>query len=212
VVENIVEINPWLAQRLPQVDMRVEYLSRDAVGRLIAAADADKYRHGPVLAVAIRLAVYAGLRASEAWGLMWSSVDFDRNVITIKNGYRDTPTKSRRDRVIPIADQLRDVLLDWRQRCPSQDHVCPVFSSSAGKWIACRRRPIIDRLYRTAGLPVPRAPWHVLRHTFASHFLMSGGSLLTLQRILGHTTIAITQIYSHLSDDHVASEMKRLKL
>ncbi|HMY59558.1 MAG TPA: tyrosine-type recombinase/integrase, partial [Pseudomonadota bacterium] len=55
------------------------------------------------------------------------------------------------------------------------------------------------------------APWHVLRHTFASHFLMSGGSLLTLQRLLGHTTLAITQIYSHLSAEHVAEEVRKLR-
>ena len=40
---------------------------------------------------------------------------------------------------------------------------------------------------------------------------MSGGSLLTLQRLLGHTSIAITQIYSHLSDEHIAGEIKKLR-
>ena len=207
----IVEVNPW-DMRLPQAERRVDYLSRDEVARLLETVEADRKKRGPVLAIAVRLAIYAGLRVSEVFGLRWRSVDFDRNVIAIRSGYRDSPTKSRRERVIPIADQLRDHLFAWRQRCPSTDMVCPTYSSTTGQWFAARINPDIRRFYRRAKLPVPSSPWHILRHTFASHFMMSGGSLLTLQRILGHTTIAITQIYSHLSDDHVASEMKRLKL
>ncbi|MBL8632814.1 MAG: tyrosine-type recombinase/integrase [Myxococcales bacterium] len=199
----LVDSNPW-SMRLPAVEHRVEYLSREEVGRLLAAADADPQ---PVFAVAVRLAVYAGLRVSEVYGLRWRSVDLERGTLTIRNGYRDRPTKSRRERVIPIVDQLRSVLTVWRQRCPSQDYVCP---SSTG--LAADRRPEIRHLYRKASVPVPAATWHILRHTFASHFLMSGGSLLTLQRLLGHSSIAITQIYSHLSDDHIAAEMRKLNL
>lgn len=207
----IVEANPW-DMRLPQAERRVDYLSRDEVARLLAAVDADQKKRGPVLAISVRLAAYAGLRVCEVYGLRWRSVDFDRNVIVIRHGFRDSPTKSRRERIIPIADQLRDHLIAWRQHCPSQDYVCPTYSSATGRWFAARIPPDIRRFYSRAAIPVPSSPWHILRHTFASHFLMSGGGLVTLQRILGHTTIAITQIYSHLSDEHVATEMKRLKL
>ncbi|WP_269901427.1 tyrosine-type recombinase/integrase [Paenalcaligenes faecalis] len=44
---------------------------------------------------------------------------------------------------------------------------------------------------------------HVLRHTFASHFMMNGGNVLTLQRILGHSTVTITMRYAHLAPDHL---------
>ncbi|WP_245748571.1 tyrosine-type recombinase/integrase [Vreelandella subterranea] len=44
---------------------------------------------------------------------------------------------------------------------------------------------------------------HVLRHTFASHFIMNGGNLLTLQKILGHQSIQMTMRYSHLAPDHL---------
>ncbi len=199
--EGIVEANPWTV-RMPTVQQRVEYLSRSEVAALIAAADA----HRDVVAVAVRLAIYAGLRVSEVYGLRWRAVDLDRGVMTIRNGFRDAPTKSRRERVIPIADQLRDALAEWQKRCPSREMVCP--SAADGAKI---RRPDIRYLYRKAGLHVPSAPWHGLRHTFASHFLMSGGSLLTLQRLLGHSSVAVTQIYSHLSDEHVAGEIKKLR-
>ncbi len=49
---------------------------------------------------------------------------------------------------------------------------------------------------------------HILRHTFASHFMMAGGDILTLQRILGHGDIKMTMRYSHLSPDHLASALQ----
>lgn len=44
---------------------------------------------------------------------------------------------------------------------------------------------------------------HVLRHTFASHFMMNGGNILTLQRILGHSSLQMTMRYAHLAPDHL---------
>lgn len=49
---------------------------------------------------------------------------------------------------------------------------------------------------------------HVLRHTFASHFIMNGGSILTLQKILGHTSLAMTMRYAHLAPDHLQDAVK----
>ncbi|WP_423064590.1 tyrosine-type recombinase/integrase [Burkholderia multivorans] len=49
---------------------------------------------------------------------------------------------------------------------------------------------------------------HVLRHTFASHFMINGGNILTLQRILGHASLTMTMRYAHLSPDHL-EEAKR---
>ena len=68
----------------------------------------------------------------------------------------------------------------------------------------------IDELLLAAGCHVPVRPWHALRHTFASHYVMSGGNLLALQKILGHSKFEMTQIYSHLAPDFMAGEMARL--
>lgn len=49
---------------------------------------------------------------------------------------------------------------------------------------------------------------HVLRHTFASHFVMNGGNLLTLQKIFGHASIQMTMRYAHLAPDYLEEAMK----
>ena len=51
--------------------------------------------------------------------------------------------------------------------------------------------------------------WHKLRHTFASRYIMDGGDLFVLQKILGHATIQMTQTYAHLSPRHLGDEMDR---
>ena len=53
--------------------------------------------------------------------------------------------------------------------------------------------------------------WHGLRHTFASQFVMNGGSLVALQKILGHSTVEMTMIYAHLAPDFLGTEMNRIK-
>ena len=52
--------------------------------------------------------------------------------------------------------------------------------------------------------------WHLLRHTFASHYIMKGGNILTLQHILGHSDIKMTMLYAHLAPDFLAEEMDRV--
>jgi site-specific recombinase XerD len=59
-----------------------------------------------------------------------------------------------------------------------------------------------------AGIETPTGQLtHVLRHTFASHFMMNGGNILVLQRILGHTDIKVTMRYAHFAPDHLAQAM-----
>ena len=54
------------------------------------------------------------------------------------------------------------------------------------------------------GIELPRGQMsHVLRHTFASHFMMNGGNILTLQKVLGHSDLKMTLRYAHLAPDHL---------
>ena len=65
-------------------------------------------------------------------------------------------------------------------------------------------------LMKAAGCHVPKKAWHSLRHTFASHFVMAGGNILTLQKLLGHADLTMTLIYSHLAPDFMASEVAKM--
>lgn len=208
----LVPSNPFEDVKPPRVEATVEYLSSAEVKALIAAADARSDLRGSMLPVAVRLGIYAGLRCGEIFGLRWRDIDMDRGVLVIRQSYRGAPTKSGKVRTIPLADDLAAALTAWRTQCPHTDAglVCPVLDPD-GRWIAARRRPCLKTTYRHAGLTIPKSPWHVLRHSFASHYLMKGGSLIALQTMLGHSSLKITAIYSHLSSEHLRAEIHRLK-
>ena len=211
--KGLVTSNPFAGLRKPRAEHRVEYLSREEVQQLLATADAHTDERSRVAAIAVRLGVYAGLRVGEIFGLTWRCVDLKAKLLTVSKSY-ESATKSGKTRQVPMADELVAALSAWRQHCPAtrEGVVCPVIRTDPGSvWSAVkRRRPELVPLYRVAGLSVPSSPWHALRHTFASHFLMSGGGLLTLQRLLGHHVLKMTALYGHLSSEHVAIEVRRL--
>jgi site-specific recombinase XerD len=62
--------------------------------------------------------------------------------------------------------------------------------------------------YERCGFNTPGQLSHILRHTFASHYMMGGGDILGLQRILGHASITMTMRYAHMSPDHLASALR----
>ena len=211
--KGIVLGNPFAGLRKPQAEHRVEYLTADEVCKLLQAVDARSDERARVLAVAVRLCIYGGLRVGEVFGLRWRDIDLGRGMMTVSRSYEGT-TKSGKPRQIPLADELATMLGMWKGVCPQTPEgvVCPVKGDEEwATWHACRRRrPELAPLYASAQVPTPASPWHALRHTFASHFLMNGGGLLTLQKLLGHCDLKMTSIYAHLSSDHVAAEVRRL--
>ena len=121
-----------------------------------------------------------GSRWSEAQNLKPSSL---RNGVITFSG-----TKSGKVRSIPIAKHLQTLLkAHWT--------TYGLFTSSLTAFRRALARTSIE-------LPKGQAS-HALRHTFASHFIQNGGNILTLQKILGHSSLAMTMRYAHLAPDHL---------
>ncbi|MNI26366.1 Tyrosine recombinase XerD [compost metagenome] len=94
-------------------------------------------------------------------------------------------TKSSRNRTIPISEALESRLVKALPFKPSYDNF---------------RRAVKALKF---DLPAGQLT-HVLRHTFASHYMMNGGDIITLQKVMGHATLAMTQKYAHFSPGHMA--------
>lgn len=102
-------------------------------------------------------------------------------------------TKGNRNRSVPISQAVYDSI-------PKPEKPGRFFDTCYSAFRSAIKRAQLD-------LPNGQLS-HVLRHTFASHFMMNGGNILVLQRILGHTDIKMTMRYSHFSPEHLEDAIK----
>ncbi|MCG9941588.1 MULTISPECIES: site-specific integrase [Providencia] len=153
----------------------VTFLYKDEIKLLLNALAESK--SDSVLMIA-KICLSTGARWSEAENLESSQVTPYR--ITYKN------TKSKKVRTVPISKELYDEIPKKRGKL----------------FTPCRKT--FERTVNKVGIELPDGQCtHVLRHTFASHFMMNGGNILVLRDILGHSDIKMTMIYAHFAPSHL---------
>ena len=186
--------SPKLWRTLPEI------LAPTEVGRLVEAAAGDR-----VLAVrdrAILELFYAcGLRVSELASLRLTDVQFD-------GGFVRCTGKGDKQRVVPLgqcaADAIQRYLAEvrprWSAKHPEAD---ALFLTQQGRGFTRQGLyKLIVHYAREAGLGGRVSP-HTLRHCFASHLLANGAQLRAIQEMLGHASIATTQLYTHVDAEHL---------
>jgi len=189
----------------------VDFLSQAEVVRLLSYAEQHASAIYPMLATAI----YTGLRKGELFGLRWQDILLERNLIQVARSYSGAP-KSGKWRPVPLHPALAPILRQWQQHCARELPGVPlVFPVTLAHGHYARMGTADDMLdleglLKAAGCHVPVRPWHALRHTFASHYVMSGGNILALSKTLGHSKVETTMIYAHLAPDFMAAEIARL--
>jgi integrase len=178
----------------PESPGRDRYLSRQEAEALVAAAS-EHLR--PILITAL----HTGGRLSEILSLRWSDLDFVQGILYFDR----SSTKSGRQREVPMTAELARVLRDWRGR-RREGHAREYVFTWRGKRVRGVRRSFM-RARQAAGLG-PEVGFHTLRHTFASWYVINGGDLVRLQRFLGHSTLALTQRYAHLSKEFLREGLR----
>jgi integrase len=154
------------------------------------------------------LSLHCGLRAGEIFNLTWSDVDLRNGSILIKD------TKSGRNRNAVMTSDVKAMLeLRARSRGVDSDIVFP--SRTGGKTTEVSRAydRAVERLGFNKGVKDrrQRVVFHTLRHTYASWLVMSGVDLYTVQKLMGHSTMAMTERYSHLAPDHLKKAVSMLE-
>ncbi len=142
----------------------------------------------------------SGLRAGEAVGLKLGDIDRSRMVLTILG-------KGDKQRIVPF----HELALEWLDKyiqdvrpallAKSHQDTDIVFLNKNGRPLTTRGlRDILDRVTNETGLSRHIHP-HTIRHTFATHLLDSGAELAMVQKMLGHESLATTEIYTHVSKE-----------
>lgn len=188
--------------------------SSEAITRLLAECP-DAIRS------IVAVLVGTGMRLDEALHLRWDDVDLEHRLITVHRGRRGRSatgtTKSGKARRIPIFDSVLAVLKAMKLARGSSSLLFPGgerrlrgLAPERALSQAAVRIPFKAAAKR-AGLPLDLRI-HDLRHTFASLFLVDGGDIFKLSRILGHSTVAVTErYYAHLKPTAYAEDYGRVR-
>jgi len=192
--EGIVERNPMRNVATPKVPQTYpEVLSEEQIKRLLKVCNRSTWVGTRNYAMLLTF-LDTGIRLSELIGLNLEDVDLQNWTIRVRNG------KGSKERYVFIGRSLFRALRRW---IDARGVSCPdsvFFITRNGHRHDLRNvERIIERLATKAGLDGTRVTPHILRHTFATHYIKNGGDPFSLQRILGHSDIKTTMIYVNLA-------------
>ena len=153
----------------------------------------------------ISLLLYGGFRVSEVSRLEAADLDFHEQTVSVRHG------KGDKDRLVVVAEDAMEDVRAWlatRQATASPF----LFPARWGEGPIGTRvvETMVSRAARAAGIRKRVTP-HVLRHTLATSLLRHGGDIRFIQRILGHASIATTQVYTHIDDGDLRRQYDRAK-
>ena len=204
---------------LPKVQKKqVSFLLAEEVARMFDAIDPDD-ENGLRDKAILELLFSGGMRVSELCNLDCDRVNLERREFTIRG-------KGNKDRPIFISQSAADAIEQYL--CSRHDNLKPLFlnnsrnvrkdisdddsvDASAARRLTPRSvQRIVTKYARLAGITKHVTP-HTLRHSFATDLLMNGADLRSVQSMLGHSNIATTQIYTHVTDPHLKEVHERFQ-
>mgnify|MGYP003528142995 CR=1 FL=1 len=176
------------------------FLTFGEADRLVASAKGEQ---GAMILFALR----TGLRLGELLALQWPDIDLTRGVVQVtRNVWRgvEGSPKGGRARMVELSADARGAV----HALPSRFVGKYVFGPGSVRLTAGETKRWTWNASKAAG--ISRCGWHVLRHTFASHLAMSGVPMKTIQELMGHTDMAQTMRYAHLSTEVRSDAVNRL--
>ena len=192
--------SPTSRIKKPTMDnRRLRFLTHEEAGVLLHYLN----EHSPNLHDMALISLHCGLRAGEIFRLTWGDVDFDRELLTLKD------TKSGRNRVAYMTAAVRKILISKKTSEPG----ALVFPGRGGikrSWVSNAFERAVNTLGFNDGINDARQKvvFHTLRHTFASWLVEQGTDLYSVKELMGHSTLSMTERYSHLSPEKLRETIK----
>lgn len=200
--EEIVDSNPFMVITLPKAAKTIPgFLYEEEIEKLFEVNDlADPL--GQRNQALIEILYGTGIRVSECQQLRIRDIDFSIGTLLVKG-------KGRKERYVPFGTfaekALQVYIQDGRRQLleKNRTNAEALFLNARGNSITTRGiRLVLDKMVEKAALTVNVHP-HKIRHTFATHMLNEGADLRTVQELLGHENLSTTQIYTHVTKDHL---------
>jgi len=150
----------------------------------------------------MQLMYRAGLRESEVINLGTNDIEWKEGILRVWKG------KGAKDRALYLDEHTLDLLRPWDERRPRSRYF---FCTLKGDKINDRYiREFVERYAEKTGIGKHVNP-HMLRHTFATELLQEGYNIREVQKLLGHSNVSTTMIYTHVYDSDLANKMRLRK-
>ncbi|MGD9488197.1 MAG: tyrosine recombinase XerC [Calditrichaceae bacterium] len=196
--EEVIKINPAQAIKLPRFEKKLpEYMTEDEVTRLMQQPDSATFEGVRDLTI-LEFFYGTGMRLTELINLKVTDVYMNENLIRIIG-------KGNKERVVPIgsvAVKILEKYLTFRTQFALKD-VDNLFVLNSGKKMYPMAVQRIVKKYLAFVSNSPQKSPHVLRHSYATHLLNAGANIRVVKDLLGHESLSTTQIYTHMSIEHL---------
>jgi integrase/recombinase XerC len=200
--EKIMDHNPFALASLPKkAKLLPQFLYTEELEKLFKVSDLETplgQRNQAIL----ELLYGTGIRVSEACKVQLKDIDLNMEAVLVKG-------KGKKERYVPIGsfakEALEKYITDGRMELleKTEHKSDSLFLNYKGEPLSSRSvREVLNKLIEESALTIHISP-HVLRHTFATHMLNEGADLRAVQEILGHASLTSTQVYTHVTKDHL---------
>lgn len=199
--------NPTINIVSPKLDKKLpNFLTKSEVKALLQLPDL-KSPNGFRDFLILELFYATGMRVSELAQLLKKNIVFDQDVLRIKG-------KGNKERLIPMGQKIKEHLKEYiHYREKSEDVSLEpdefIFVSNNKRSLTRYQVAAIVKKYVKRVADVEKAHPHALRHTFATHLLNEGADLMSVKELLGHVNLNTTQIYTHVSAEHLKRIYKK---
>lgn len=183
-------------ERVREARLLPRPLTRSQAQALLSSARAQN----PRAAMIVSLMLYGGLRRAEVEHLQWGDVDFETGIVRIFG-------KGSKERVVPMAAPLRAALLHYQQQAPASPYLFPSSWANRSHIDSITVWREVVTAAQAVGLKVT---CHQLRHTFATEVLRNGADIRHVQALLGHASLATTQVYTQVNVEDLVDDVARL--
>lgn len=184
--------HPKKESRLPR------FFYEEELTALFAASEGDDNQSIRNMAL-LELLYATGIRVSELTSLRLQDIDFTLDIIRVMG-------KGRKERYVPFGhyahEALQRYITETRAKLVKSEHSHVFVNLRGGELTARGVRFILNEMVKKANMHGVIYP-HMLRHTFATHLLNNGADLRTVQELLGHSSLSSTQVYTHVTKEHL---------
>lgn len=204
--QEIIPTNPSKNVRFPKQTRSIpSTLSVDEVQSLLDCAYSDLTPEGIRLACILEMMYASGMRVSEIVSLPFSAIRYNLSTgvidkrIVIKG-------KDQKERMVPLTQKAIESIMAYlsvRINYFKGNKSNWFFPSGLSHITRQRLGQLLKELALKAGIAKDKVSPHVIRHAFATHLLQNGTDLIVIQKLLGHSDISTTQIYTHLDKSHL---------